>query len=288
MKKKICYVLTGGSLAGICAQTAALTVLEEYVNLEDIEGIVGTSAGSLSGAFYASGMHPADMVKMFSKMKKSDYVDPNWFKLIASGFLLGRGLTGILEGKHLYAWLQKNLPVKNIQETIIPLAINVTNVSKQVPEVLRRGDLAGAVRASTSIPFVFKPHQMGDSLYVDGGAVNNIPLDEAVRQFPNADAYIIITTLNTAMTEDRPDNSWVRKPLAPMFLLMRTLHACARELSLDNMNASGKPYVVINVNPGPIDLTQVEKFTEAFTTALKDVTRKIPLALSQIGYSKGL
>ena len=122
----LCYVLTGGSLRGIVAQTAALEVLEsEGVDVRDICGIVGTSAGSLTGAFYASCMHPSEMAKTFGSMTKKDYIDPSWWRILGSVLLFGRGLTGLLEGKRLYKWLSENLPHKNIEDTCIPLGINV-------------------------------------------------------------------------------------------------------------------------------------------------------------------
>lgn len=279
---KIVYVLTGGSLAGITAQTAALKVLENYGIMP--VGIIGTSAGSLSGSFYACGMRPEEMVQIFSGMRKKDYIDPSWTKLIGAILTMGRGFTGLLEGKALYGWLQKNLPIENIQDTKIPLAINVTNVSKQIPETFRAGEIASAVRASTSIPFVFKPHKIGDSYYVDGGAVNNIPLDEAIRQFPDADAYLIITTLGHEMTEDPSDNSWIRKPFAAAPLLSRILHAAVRELGKDNMNSSGRIFAVAQVNPGDISLQEVDKFSAAYQTALKSAEISIKAALTSIGF----
>ena len=94
---KLCYVLTGGSLRGIVAQTAALEVLEDQgVNPSDIVGVVGTSAGSLTGAFYASCMEPAEMAKTFGGMTKKDYIDPSWLKILGSVLLFGRGMTGLL------------------------------------------------------------------------------------------------------------------------------------------------------------------------------------------------
>jgi NTE family protein len=224
------------------------------------------------------------MAELFATMKKSDYIDPSWLRILGSVLLYGRGLTGLLEGKRLYAWLKRNLPVPNIENTCIPLAINVTNVSKQIPEILTKGDLAAAVRASTAIPFVFKPQKIGDSYYVDGGAVNNIPLDEAAKMFPEADAYIIITTFGIKNTEDPADNSWIRKPLAPLFLLSRTLHAISRELYKDNLNAAGKKVAILSIDPGPIDLQQIEKFTEAYQVGLADARRKVPKVLQEIGY----
>ena len=107
---KVCYVLTGGSLRGIVAQTAALEVLEACgLEFQDICGVVGTSAGSLTGAFYASGMEPAEMAKKFGSMTKADYIDPSWLKIIGSVLLMGRGMTGLFEGKRLLDWLKKHL-----------------------------------------------------------------------------------------------------------------------------------------------------------------------------------
>jgi predicted acylesterase/phospholipase RssA len=283
---KIALVLTGGSLRGIVAQTAALQVLEDNkLDIKDIVGICGTSAGSLTGAFYASCVEPATMAELFSNMKKSDYIDPSYWRIVTSALLMGRGLTGMLEGKALLKWLKANLPRTHIEDTCMPLAINVTNISKQIPEVRTTGPLAETVRASTSIPFVYKPQQIGDDYFVDGGAVNNIPLDEAAKLFPSAEAFIIITTFGIKNTEDPSDNSWIRKPLAPLFILSRTLHAISRELYSDNLNAGGKPVAVLSIDPGPIDLQQIEKFMDAYKLGLEDARKKVPGVLKQIGYT---
>ena len=284
---KICYVLTGGSLRGIVAQTAALEVLEACgVEFEDICGVVGTSAGSLSGSFYASGVEPADMAKIFGSMTKGDYLDPLWLKIIGSILLMGRGMTGIFEGKRLLKWLKNNLPIENIEDARLPLAINVTNISKEKPEVLTSGPIAEAVRASTAIPFIFKPQKIGNSYYVDGGAVNNIPIDEAVRLHPEADAFIVITTFGVRETEDPEDHSWLNLPFAPLHILSRALHAISRELYRDNLNSAGKKVVILTVDPGPIDLQEVEKFGEAYRKGLRDALKKVPGILAEIGYKQ--
>ena len=284
---RVCYVLTGGSLRGIVAQTAALEVLEACgLEFQDVCGVVGTSAGSLSGSFYASGMEPSEMAKTFGSMTKADYIDPSWFKIIGSILLMGRGMTGIFEGKRLLSWLKKNLPVVNIENTPIPLAINVTNISKEKPEILTSGPIAESVRASTAIPFIFKPQRIGNSYYVDGGAVNNIPIDEAVRLHPEADAFIVITTIGVRETEDPEDHSWLNKPFAPLYILGRALHAISRELYKDNLNAAGKKVAILTVDPGPIDLQEVEKFGEAYRKGLRDALKKVPGILAEIGYKQ--
>lgn len=280
----IVYVLSGGSLRGIAAQLGAISILEDVYGIRPA-GIVGTSAGSFSGGFYAAGLHPSTLIRRMEQMSKRDYMDPNWFKILGSILLFGRGLSGICEGNKLHKWLTSNLPIDKIESTEIPLAINVTNVSTIFPEVRTTGPLASYIRASTAIPFVFKPQRIGINYYVDGGVVNNIPLDEASRIFPNADAYLIITTFGLDYDPEVSYNKWLRKPFTPLTLLMRILKTAAVELQKDNLNVQGKPVGLLRIDPGQIGLEDIHLIRNAYEKAKDDARSKAPEVLRDIGFT---
>ena len=72
--------------------------------------------------------------------------------------------------------------VKDFSDLSIPFFCVATNVANGKQEVLDKGNLAEAIAASSALLSLFSPIKIGDKMYIDGGVVNNYPVDEMKRK----------------------------------------------------------------------------------------------------------
>jgi len=160
---KLGLALGGGAARGF-AHIGVLQVLEE----EGIKPtlVVGTSAGSVVAAFYASGKTASQLQWLADTMDESQFTD--W----ANPFT-GRGM---LRGEALGKYVNSQLNGMKIEDMKMPLGIVATDLRTGDGILFRRGDVAMAVRASSAVPSVFEPVRIGGKDYVDGGLVSPVPV----------------------------------------------------------------------------------------------------------------
>jgi NTE family protein len=131
-----------------------------------IDCVAGASVGALIGAFLAAEKLD-DLVRFVAPLTRKESL-----KLADIMF----PTSGLIEGKKIEQFLRDHLGDVRIEELPIPFACVATNFYTGQEVILTRGDLVTAVRASISIPGVFKPVTVGDMLLVDGGVVNPVPV----------------------------------------------------------------------------------------------------------------
>jgi NTE family protein len=165
-RPKIALVLSGGASRGF-AHVGVIKVLEAQHIPIDI--IVGTSAGSLTGALYAYYGDAAKLEKAARGLTEEDVFD----------FSIPNILVGVVKGESIVTFVRSRIPVKNIEDLKIPFAAVATDLVTGEKVVFMTGPISTAVRASTSIPGIFKPLIIGGKILVDGGVVDNIPVDVA-------------------------------------------------------------------------------------------------------------
>jgi NTE family protein len=163
---KIGLVLSGGASRGF-AHVGVIKLLEEEGIPIDI--VVGTSAGSLTGALYAYYGDASTLEREARKLKVEDIFD---FSLLSIG-------VGVVKGERIVSFVEDKIRVKNIEELTIPFAAVATDLNTGERIVFRRGSISTAVRASTSIPGIFIPLSVGGRILVDGGVVDSLPVDVA-------------------------------------------------------------------------------------------------------------
>ena len=161
-KKRVGLVLGGGGAKGF-AHIGVLRALEEEGI--KIDAISGTSMGSFVGALYCLGYSPDEIEKKISETP--------WRKLID----IGLPKSGFLRGDKLERYIRKLIGEKKFSDLKIPLFINATDIQNSDEIVFNKGDLAKAIRASISIPGIFDPVENNDRILVDGGVLNNLPID---------------------------------------------------------------------------------------------------------------
>lgn len=180
-KIRIGIALGGGAVKGF-AHIGVIKMLE--ANGFQPEFVAGTSAGSVVGALYASGMNAFQMQQTAFELDESAIRDISLF----SG--------GLVKGQKLQDYVNKMVANKPIERMKKPFAIVATQLETGQRTVFRRGNTGQAVRASSSIPGVFEPVTIGRYHYVDGGIVSPVPVD-AARQL-GADIVIAVDISNKA------------------------------------------------------------------------------------------
>ncbi len=163
MKKyKTGLVLSGGGTRGF-AHLGVIAALYEKGIKPDV--ISGASVGAIVGSFIASGKTPEEILQIFGKGWLFKYTK---LHLPVDGLLKLDGLKEII---------QKNIPAQNIEDLPIPFYVAVSNLNKGSTEYKNEGPLGETVLASSSIPILFSPVKLNDQLYVDGGLMDNIPVN---------------------------------------------------------------------------------------------------------------
>ncbi len=160
---KLGLALGGGAARGF-AHVGVIQVLEEAGIRPDL--VVGTSAGSLVAAIYASGRGGAQLQQLAEGMEEAILVD--WTLPIFS--------RGILRGEALARYVNTQVSGKLIEAMVMPLGIVATDLGSGEGILFRRGDTGSAVRASSAVPSVFQPVRIGLRDYVDGGLVAPVPV----------------------------------------------------------------------------------------------------------------
>ena len=178
---KIGLALGGGAARGF-AHVGVIAVLEEAGLKPQL--IVGTSAGSLVAALYASGKTSAQLQQTALNMEEVAITD--WMLPI-----FGRGM---FRGEALARYVNDLVAGRLIENMAIPLGIVATDLNSGQAVLFQRGDTGTAVRASSAVPAVFVPVKISGHEYVDGGLVSPVPVRFA-RQM-GADVVVAVDISN--------------------------------------------------------------------------------------------
>ena len=163
MKKyKTGLVLSGGGTRGF-AHLGVIDALNDNGIKPDI--ISGTSAGAIAGVFIASGKTPKEIRDLLKKGSFFKYTKIQFPK------------DGLMKLDGLKELLQKEIKVKKLEDLKIPLYVSISNLNTGEIEYHNKGNLGELVMASASIPILFSPVGIGGSRYVDGGLLDNIPIE---------------------------------------------------------------------------------------------------------------
>jgi NTE family protein len=161
---KVGLALGGGAAKGF-AHIGVIKMLEANGIQPDV--IAGTSAGSVVGSLYASGMDVFQLQRKAVALDESNIRDIKLF----SG--------GLIEGQALQDYINAQVNNQVIEKLGKPFAAVATRLDTGERVVFVRGNTGQAVRASSSVPGVFQPVKIGGVSYVDGGVVSPVPVDAA-------------------------------------------------------------------------------------------------------------
>lgn len=168
-KRRVALVLAGGGARGV-AHIGAIEELERQGF--EIAAVAGTSMGALVGGMYASGHLEAfkEWMCTLDKYKVFGLVD---FTLSTEG---------LVKGERVIKAMQELVPDVQIERMPVPFAAVAADLLTGREVVLDRGGLYEAIRASISIPSVFRPVHRDGMVLIDGGTVNPLPLNRVRRE----------------------------------------------------------------------------------------------------------
>ena len=185
-RPKTCLVLGGGGAKGF-AHIAVLELLEEMEITVDF--IIGVSSGAIVGGLYAAGYSPQMMKEALLELDWSSLfldspVSPFENELGAGDLLfrfsngaLHRGLSPGQTAYTLFKTLTAKIPSYIDFDTLpIPFRAGVVTIPEGKAELIGKGDLAEAIRASIGLPGVFDPFEIDQKLFIDGGTLDNLPI----------------------------------------------------------------------------------------------------------------
>ena len=167
----VALVLSGGSARGF-AHVGVIKVFEANGLRPDI--IVGSSAGSIVGALYASGLSAVELDSALAQMDRSVFTDFVWPGL---GFIPGE--LGFVRGDKLHHFLDARLKRHHIQNFPIPFAAVATELATGKPVAFNAGDAGLAILASSAVPGVISPVSINRKYYGDGQISSPLPVATA-------------------------------------------------------------------------------------------------------------
>jgi len=173
--RKVALVLGAGAAKGF-AHVGVIKILE--ANRVPVHMIVGTSVGSLVGSLYAYGYPAYDIQRVAMGLSKAEIAD------------LTVPDNGFVKGEKLEAYVNRMVRGTPMEGMRIPFHAVATDIGSGQEMVFGKGNTGAAVRASCSIPGIFRPVKIGDRTYVDGGVVSPVAVDAARRL--GADAVIAV------------------------------------------------------------------------------------------------
>lgn len=168
-KKKAALVLAGGGARGV-AHIGAIEELERQGF--EISAVAGTSMGALVGGMYAAG-HLETFKEWMCALDRYKVLGLVDFTFSSEG---------LVKGDRVMKAMKELVPDVKIERMSVPFAAVAADLLTGSEVVLDRGGLYDAIRASISIPSVFRPVHRNGKILIDGGTVNPLPLNRVRRE----------------------------------------------------------------------------------------------------------
>lgn len=157
--------LSGGGMRGI-AHLGVLQAMDEYGMSPEL--LSGTSAGAIIGAFYAAGYSPLETLEI---ARNSNVFSASKLSWRGGGWLSTENLTKLFS---------TYLPHDDFGVLRMPLYVTATNLTTGAVSTFSSGKLSTALLASASLPLVFPPVIVDGAMLLDGGVLNNLPIEPLV------------------------------------------------------------------------------------------------------------
>ena len=274
---KLGIALSGGGIRGI-AHAGVLKALEE--NNIKIDIIGGCSSGSIIASLYAMGYKPDYIFMLFKKYAKEIA------KLNSKPFLIGlknsvfksKKITGLKDGKEIENLCNKmalRKQIMKISDVTMPLVIPSVDITEskeyiftnKVPEnavdnsqYITDASIGKAVRASSSFPAVFSPCVIKKHAFLDGGVLDNIPVNEVKKQ--GADKIIAV----------KFDSEKIDNKSNIMDIIMKTIDIMGSKISEESLEMSD---LVLNVYTDKVGLLDVKKLDSCYKYGYNAVIENI-------------
>ena len=255
---KLGIALSGGGIRGI-AHAGVLKALEDNGIKIDIIG--GTSSGSMIAMLYASGYSPYNIYTLFKKYS-SDIARINTKPIIKS-YMLNKRITlkGLKTGnsvEKIFDEVINRQGIYNISDIKMPVVIPTVdlmnckeyiftnNPPKQEEKYITDISVGKAIRASSSFTAVFSPCEYKEHAFIDGGVLDNIPVEEVKKQ--GADIVIGVKFNSERITEDSNI----------MDMTMKTIDIMGEKISEENLKQADFILSVYTDKTGLLDTEKLD------------------------------
>ena len=289
MKKSIALVLSSGGSKGL-AHIGAINELEKQGFV--ISSIAGSSIGSVIGGLYAMGKLP-------------EYTD--WIKSLDQKSIWGLmdftiATNGLIKGEKVFQKMKTFIPDVLIENMSIPFAAVATDILNKKEVVFNSGSFYEVARASVAIPTIITPVKYRDTILVDGGVLNPIPIDHIARS--NDDILVVVNLygenrdpveilINEDDTNSSPKtlndflnsissliNSGDRRSLGYFSLLTATTSAMVDKLA-KNAIEKYQPDIIINIPAGSSNTFDFHRAEELIQLGEKEAKLAIAKSIWQ-------
>lgn len=270
---KIGLALSGGGMRGI-AHAGVLKALEE--NNVNIDIYTGTSSGSHIAFLSAIGYGSKEIYDLFNKYA-FELVGNSLEPIILDSILFNKEIRfeGFRSGKpieDIYNMIAINKGISEIKDVKVPLGIVATNITDEKEtifssvekastrnrEYIQNVEIGKAIRASSSFSVVFNPCKIENKVYIDGGVLNNLPVDIA-REL-GADKVISVRFSNDKIKEDSNI----------LDIGMKTIDLMSNKISSRNIEKTDIDLLVDTDGTSLLDIENVDYcFNSGYNTAMK-------------------
>lgn len=258
---KLGIALSGGGIRGI-AHAGVLKALEDNGIKVDIIG--GTSSGSMIAMLYASGYSPSHIYRLFKKYSK-DIAKVNTKPIIKS-YMLNKRITlkGLKTGNSVETLFDEVInkqgiyKMKDIKMPVVIPTVDLMNCKEYIftnnpPENKEKYitdiSVGKAIRASSSFTAVFSPCEYKEHAFIDGGALDNIPIEEVKKQ--GADIVIGVKFNSEEITKDSNI----------MDMTMKTIDIMGEKISENNLKQAN---YILNVYTDKTGLLDIDKLDSCY------------------------
>lgn len=252
---KIGLALGGGAARGF-AHVGVIQVLEEAGLRPDF--VVGTSAGSVVAALYASGRSGLQLQQIAEHMEEAAFTD--WTLPIFS--------RGLLRGEALGRYVNAQVGGRLIEQMPLSLGIVATDLNSGQGVLFQRGDTGTAVRASSAVPAVFLPVKIGPHEYVDGGLVSPVP----VRYARQMGAELVIAVDISSAPEGNPAGD-------PIQILLQTFAIMGKRINSYELSEAEVVVRPSLTGVGSADFSARRRAIEAGRTAMRKLLPQLKAAM---------
>ena len=160
-KKRIGLALSGGGARGISHLGVLQALDEAKIKIHEMSG---TSAGAIIGALYCSGHKPEEILKLL--------ISTSFFRILRPSLTI----SGLLSMDKIGEHLKKYITEDRFESLDRPFTAAAIDVGSGKIEYFNEGPLIKPVLASSCIPVIFKPVEIGNNRYIDGGVLANLPV----------------------------------------------------------------------------------------------------------------
>mgnify|MGYP005783265365 CR=1 FL=1 len=274
---KVGLALSGGGIRGL-AHAGVLKALEE--NNIKIDIIGGTSAGSMVASLYAIGYKPEEIYREFKEnsnkiIGKGKFSILNGVKTLinyksglSKGFKNGQGIEEVFENlanqKNIDKISKIKMPIVipsvDIKDSKEYIFTNKIPIGEGEEKYITDITVGKAVRASSSFPAVFNLCNINSHAFMDGGALNNVPVVEVRKQ--GADKVIAV----------KFEGDKIDETSSVMDIVMKTIDIMGNKIIEEELNSSD---YIVNICTEKMGLLEINKLKECYQIGYDTVIKNI-------------